>query len=111
MLYLERSWDTFDAWCLTRGVDTGALTSRRLVALTLAHLTEGADRERQEKFMADLERIGNDVIEQRHLETPIPDAAPPPGWKSDEENWAGIQAFLGTMRTTKKGVSDAGSAR
>jgi hypothetical protein len=20
---------------------------------------------------------------------------PPPGWKSDEENWAGIQAFLG----------------
>lgn len=111
MLYLEQSWDVFDAWCLVRGIDTVGLTSRRFIALLLTHLTEGADRERHERFMADLERIGTDIIEGRHQAPPIPDVAPPPGWKSDEENWAGIQAFLGTMHTTKKGVNDARAAR
>jgi hypothetical protein len=28
-------------------------------------------------------------------QAPSNDVRPPPGWKSDEENWAGIQRFLG----------------
>ena len=31
--------------------------------------------------------------------------APPVGWKSDEENWRGIQGFLGQMGTVKGAVS------
>lgn len=30
---------------------------------------------------------------------------PPPGWRSDEANWVGIQNFLGQMGKAKKAVS------
>jgi hypothetical protein len=106
LLYLEREWDAFDTWCLTRGIDADGLTSRRLVNLTIAHLTDGLERERAETFIGDLERIGNRLLEPATA-PPIPDSAPPPGWKSDEENWANIQATLGQMGTIGKAVNRA----
>ncbi len=106
MVYLTQDWDTFDTWCCLRGIDADTLTSRRLVALTLAHLTEGAERDRVEAFLADLERTGNNILHPSSPEAaPIPEVAPPPGWKSDAENWAGIQGFLGQAGTIKKAVS------
>lgn len=33
------------------------------------------------------------------VEEPSNGAAPPPGWKSDEENWQNIQGFLATGLT------------
>jgi hypothetical protein len=105
MAYVTEEWDTFDTWCLARGLDTDTLTSRRLVNLTVAHLTEGLDAERVRDFLVDAERIGRRFFEPE--EPPIPDAAPPPGWRSDEENWANIQKALGQMATIDKGVSRA----
>lgn len=106
MLYLTEEWDSFDAWCLVRGIDADALTSRRLVALTVMQLTEHLEKERADTLLADLERIGNGILENTPVPPPpIPEVAPPPGWKSDNENWANIQGFLGQMGTTKKAVN------
>jgi len=108
MAYVIEEWDTFDTWCLGRGIDIDTITGRRLVNLAVARLTEGLDAERTKSFLDDAERIGNQLLEQRAEEAPIPDAAPPPGWKSDEENWRNIQATLGQMATIDKAVNRAG---
>lgn len=106
LTYLTDRWDVFDEWCLLRGIDSDALTGRRLVILAVTHLTEGLDKERTASFLADLERIGNNILDpQPTEEAPIPDVAPPPGWKSDSDNWAGIQAALSGMGSMKKAVS------
>jgi len=104
MAYVTEEWDAFDTWCLGRGVDTNTLSARRLVNLVVAHLTEGLDEERVRAFLDDAERIGRRFFEPLE-EAPIPDAAPPPGWRSDEENWANIQATLGQMSTIGKAVN------
>jgi hypothetical protein len=106
LAYVTEEWDTFDTWCLSRGVDTGTLSARRLVNLTVAHLTDGLDPERVRVFLDDAERIGRQFFEPP-AEPPIPDAAPPPGWRSDEENWRHIQATLGQMSTIGKAVNRA----
>lgn len=106
MLYLTEEWDSFDAWCLLRGIEADVLTSRQLVTMVTACLTEGLDKERRAAFLEDLESIGRRLLDRAPAEEqPIPDAAPPPGWKSDRDNWAGIQAALGGMSTMKKAVS------
>lgn len=106
MVYITEEWDAFDTWCLARGLDTGTLSARRLVNLTVAHLTEGLDAERVRTLLADAEKVGQRFFEPPVPDdTPIPDAAPPPGWKSNEENWANIQATLGQMRTIDKAVN------
>jgi len=109
MAYVTEDWDAFDTWCLARGLDTDTLTSRRLVNLVVAHFTEGLDAERVRAFLEDAERIGRRFFEPTMPDdAPIPDAAPPPGWKSDEENWRNIQATLGQMQTIDKAVNRAG---
>lgn len=104
MLYLADDWDTFDTWCLQRGIDAETLTSRRLTNLVITHLSEGADRESKDKFLAELERIGRNIIDPKAEVPLIPDAKPPPGWKSEADNWAGIQAALGGMGMIKGGI-------
>jgi hypothetical protein len=106
MVYLTQEWDSFDTWCLSRGIDADALTSRRLVNVAWAHLTEGLDEEHTNRVAVEAERIGNRFLEGISDESsPIPDVAPPPGWRSDEDNWANIQGALAQMGTLNKGVN------
>jgi len=102
MLYLMQDWDEFDTWCLFRGVDTSTLSSRRLVNLTIAHLAEGRDRA---ALLAELEPIGDSLLHRTPISSHGKPEAPPPGWKSDEANWAGIKSFLGSMGAVKGGIS------
>jgi hypothetical protein len=102
MIYLTQDWDEFDTWCLFRNVDAHTLSSRRLVNLTVAHLAEGRDRN---ALLAELEPIGDSLLRRSPISTTGKAEAPPPGWRSDEANWAGIQTFLGSMGTVKGGVS------
>jgi hypothetical protein len=81
LTYLAQDWDTFDTWCLVRGIDADTLTSRRLVHLAFTQLTEGVDPERSTAFISELERIGNNLLDPVVArEGPIPDSVPPPGW-------------------------------
>jgi hypothetical protein len=109
MLWVAEEWDDFDTWCLLRGIDADSLPARRLVNMACACLTEGLEKDRVTALFSEFERIGSGLIERRKPEpSPIPDAAPPPGWKSDEENWAGVQAALAQMGTIGGAVSHGG---
>lgn len=115
-------WDEFDIWCLRQNIESSTLTARRMMHLAWVFFTEGAPKDKQQEFLIKSEQIGESIMtfhvkrkreqtaktiatQGRPKRTKLEDVTPPPGWKSDEQNYAGIQAMLGMMSNVKGAVS------
>lgn len=108
MIYLTDRWDEFDGWCLMQGVETRELTSRRLVTLAGLHVLTVVDPARLPTLEDELNVIGEMLLhpEKAKVETPSGKRRmPPPGWKSDDQNWAAVQGFLGQVSGVKGAIS------
>ena len=118
---MSHEWDEFDTWCIFKNVDSFSLYSRRLVNVSWEYLTRTLNEEQKKSFLHSITDVGNGLLKkERKIKTVTrlnkkgekvekkQIAAPPPGWKSDKENYANIQGFLGMMGNVSKAVHRGG---
>lgn len=98
-------------------MDPLELYSRRLIHFGWEFLTKGLAPEQKTEIFEEFDGIGKKLLKK----TPPPkkvikvkkdgtkavkhEVAPPPGWKTDEQNYAAIQGMLGMLGTVKGAVS------
>lgn len=110
-------WRFFDGWATSSGIDLFKVSCPRYMNLILHYLTKDADAEGRKKFEEILEEIESEIefkkakaLEPVYEETEnaegikivksnyawqAPPGWTPPGWQSDEDNMANIQALMG----------------
>lgn len=119
-------WRFFEGWATASGIDLFKISCPRFMNLIFHYLTKDADAEGRKKFEEILGEIESEIIYNKGkvLERTDPDPetedkkviqsnyswqAPPgwtpPGWQSDEENMASIQALMGPQIVGNKTIN------
>lgn len=100
-------WAEFDGWCCARGIDPLELPSRRLVNLIRYFIMEPLTEEGR----AEVDRALSSMTAKpapvpvstgQGLRLKMPVGWTPPGWKSDEENYAQTRTVMGLTAKVNK---------
>lgn len=119
-------WHYFEGWATSQGTDLFTISCPRYINQILHYLTKDTDAEGRKKFEETLEEIESEIeykkakaqepvfseteteegikIVQSNYAWQAPPGWTPPGWQSDDQNMANIQALMGPQIVGNKTV-------